>query len=402
MAEFLLIEGCNFEDYPVGGQLSFAKQMMTAFGNRAALVGISTDDTPTGRWVQKDFGGVEYCYFAMAKRVPSGRRPLIPGRLSNYWNVWRHRREILSLGVGKAFVQAAEALMVVSNWGLESLCYRFPGVQNPLLAPRYAYGRMLANVFDRKLFAALRRADVILASADEEAIAGLVERSRGSLSRERILQFPTRVDTDQFHPVPILEARAELGILTPGPVLVSVGRINLHKGWRLLLESLALLLRTHVDARLFFVGDGEDRSELEEAAARQGLAGQVAVTGFLPALQVAAYVNAADVFLVGSEKEGWSLAMLEALACGKAIVSTPVSGAREMISHGQNGIVVDRRTPEAMVDAIEKCLRLPDATAVSLGMADKYAVKNLCRDILAVWPALGVSPEASRNKGTQR
>lgn len=51
--KFLLIEGCDFVDYPTGGQLSFARQMMRTFGNRLALVGISTDDTPVGVWLKK-------------------------------------------------------------------------------------------------------------------------------------------------------------------------------------------------------------------------------------------------------------------------------------------------------------------------------------------------------------
>jgi glycosyltransferase involved in cell wall biosynthesis len=391
MADFLLLESCNFQDYPVGGQTTFAKNLMAVFGNRAALVGISTDDTPIGRWVQKEFDGVSHWYLSMGRMRRSARKPLIPGRLTNYLRTRRYRERILSLGVRRAFIQAPEALLAVVKWGWESLCYRFPGVGNPLHIARYAYGRLLAGRFDRKLFQALQRVDVILASADEQAIIGLVERSRGSLSRERILQFPTRVDTDLFRPVPIWQARAELGIQTPGPVLVSTGRINRFKGWELLLQSFALLLRSHANARMFFVGDGEDRTNLEDAAARLGLAGLVVVTGFLPALQVAAYINAADLFVVGSYREGWSLAMLEALACGKAIVSTRVSGTSEMISQGQNGIVVGQRDPEAMAAAMEKGLRMPEAVAVSLAIAQKYAITNLRRDLLAAWPAIQAS-----------
>jgi len=83
--------------------------------------------------------------------------------------------------------------------------------------------------------------------------------------------------------------------------------------------------------------------------------------------------------------------MLEALACGKAIVSTRVSGACEMICQGKNGIIVDQHTPEAMAAAMEEGLQLPDAATVSLAVAQKYAIKNLRRDFLAAWPAIQMS-----------
>jgi hypothetical protein len=47
----LLIEVCNFTDYPIGGYLSFAKQMLTAFDNQLALVGLGDDETPIGKWM---------------------------------------------------------------------------------------------------------------------------------------------------------------------------------------------------------------------------------------------------------------------------------------------------------------------------------------------------------------
>ena len=81
MPDVLLIEPCNFEDFPTGGQLSVAKNMMRAFGSRLALVGISTDDTPIGRWVKRKFDGVEYDFFAIGRWIPSSRKPFVPARI---------------------------------------------------------------------------------------------------------------------------------------------------------------------------------------------------------------------------------------------------------------------------------------------------------------------------------
>lgn len=49
--KILLVEICNFTDYPIGGYLSFAKQTLTAFGNQLALVGLGDEDTTIGKWM---------------------------------------------------------------------------------------------------------------------------------------------------------------------------------------------------------------------------------------------------------------------------------------------------------------------------------------------------------------
>jgi len=91
---------------------------------------------------------------------------------------------------------------------------------------------------------------------------------------------------------------------------------------------------------------------------------------------------------VGSEKEGWSIAMLEALACGKPIVSTAVSGATEMIAEGQNGFIVCNRDPVAFAGAMLRGLTLPSACPVSREIAQRYSSASLARDLRALWAPL--------------
>lgn len=65
--KILLIEICNFTDYPIGGYLSFAKQMLTAFGNQLVLFGLATDDVPVGEWIKREIDGAMCDYFEVAK-----------------------------------------------------------------------------------------------------------------------------------------------------------------------------------------------------------------------------------------------------------------------------------------------------------------------------------------------
>src|SRR5438045_1104015 len=100
----VVIEGSDFETFPVGGQLSMARSLMKLCGSRLALVGMSSGELPIGRWTERDISGTPYLFFSVCRREPSADRPLIPVRLSFYLALRRFKREILSLGCGAAFV----------------------------------------------------------------------------------------------------------------------------------------------------------------------------------------------------------------------------------------------------------------------------------------------------------
>lgn len=374
------------------------RALMKVFGNRLALVGMSRNDGPrTGRWVHKEILGQRFPFLSVATSEPSGRRPLVPARLTFYRGLCRYKGTILASGCKAALIQAPEALLAVSGWQQwESLCFWFPGVENQLKASRYAFARPFSQLFDRALFSALDRVSVILAAADEGAIKGLVARSRGRLKRERLVQFPTSVDTSLFHPVPGPIVRAELEIPADRTLFVTVGRIGRLKGWPFLLDAFEQYCKTDRNALLYFVGDGEDGPPLQTDIENRGLTGQVKVTGFQKPAQVAAYLNAANVIVSGSLLEGWSVAMLEALACGKPIVSTEVSGASGMIRPGQNGFIIRDRNPIAFAQAMQEALYLKDAEQVSMSIADGFDLTHLRDRLASAWSPLGGAADMSK------
>jgi len=384
----LLAETCNFEDYPIGGQLSFAKQLMRVYGNRLALVGFSTDATAVGRWVEKRFGDQQFMFFSIGHWMPKTRRPFIPGRLSALIGMRRYRKSIFSLGIHDVFTQSPETIIALSGLPWTSICYCFAGAVSPLQKPRYPWAKLLAPVFEKWWWKALGHADVLLASADQSAIDEFVRTRRIALQRPKIVPFPTRYDDSVFYPVEQSSSRSVVS-MPPGRILVvCVGRINVVKGWDLVLDAFKIFLRKHQDAMMCFVGDGEDRPAMLHRAAEIGLSEFVTVTGFLQPRTVAAYLNAADLVVFGSHHEGWSVAMLEAIACGKPLVSTDVSGSRDMIVEGQNGFIVRKRSPDVFAQAMDDTLRLEAASRVSTATASRYRMGSLAQDLGRTWSPL--------------
>jgi len=378
---------------PWGGQQTFAKHLLGAFGSRLAVVSTCIDGLPEGIWMDRLFEGVPIRYFNLGRFLPPNkRRPLIPARLSVYWMVKRHIRTVFNTGVRNLILDDPELLFPASTLPWDSVCYCFAGVNNPVSNSRYRFLRWPGGTFERRMVKALTRINpsAIVAAADESAITDFKQRVGPPLSSSTIHSFPTRVDTSLFYPEPQDAVRNTLGLPAQAPIFTVTGRLCWIKGWSFLLDALCRLKEALPGARLVFVGDGEDRPALLEKASALGIADRVHVTGFVPQHTVRRYINAADVCLVGSFREGWSVAMLETLACGKPIVSTDVSGARAMVRHGINGFIV-ARDPSQFASAVMDALKLSDHQTTSLEIARRFSIDTLARDLAAIWPPLAGS-----------
>ena len=121
-------------------------------------------------------------------------------------------------------------------------------------------------------------------------------------------------------------------------MLVCVGRLTEAKGQALAIEALARMATP--DARLRLVGDGEDEAMLREAAERAGVAGRVEFTGAVE--DAAPHLRAADVVVVPSKWDAQSLVLLEAMACGAAVLATRVPGSSAV---EDVGVIAQRRDP---------------------------------------------------------
>ncbi|MGD0492620.1 MAG: glycosyltransferase [Steroidobacteraceae bacterium] len=377
----MVIEACDFDGFPVGGQLTTIKQLIAVFGDRLALVGVSTDDAPVGRWMKKRLGGVEFDFFSVGKVDSSVRRPWMPRRLSAYLGLRRYKKRILSLGLKSAFVIAPEVMLAIKGWRLR-IAYTFAGVENPLSMPRYAVGKWLAGSFERRLFAALaERTELIMAAADQKAIQAMKDRSGGVLSRSRVVSTPTLVDTKIFN----LNRGAEAA---PGPVLVSCGRLNRVKGWDLIFDAYLKVRIQMPTVRLYYIGDGEDRAKLEARIDQAKAANSVFITGFLDPARVAGILNSAHLFLLGSHREGWPTALVEAEACGLPAVVTDVSGASSLVKEGRNGFIARDRDATRFAESIIAALTLDCPNPISLEIGRRHSLESWKANLSQLWEPL--------------
>lgn len=150
-------------------------------------------------------------------------------------------------------------------------------------------------------------------------------------------------DAEIFHRRDRSEARTHCKVAAEAELILYVGRLVTEKGLRELVEAMRSLRNSHPLAELVLVGDGPMRDEL--AALARDPANRLRLVGALPASEVAHWMAACDLLALASYSEGHPNVLVEALACGRPVVSTPVGGVPEVVDESCAMLVPPRDAP---------------------------------------------------------
>lgn len=148
----------------------------------------------------------------------------------------------------------------------------------------------------------------------------------------------------------LAEADASLAIGESAPLVVYTGRLHAMKGLEYLVRAWPTVLARVPDARLWLVGDGPFRQEINELIGSLGLWGFVYLAG--PFDDVEDFLRAADVFVLPSLEEGMSLAALEAMAGGLPVVATDIPANKAILEDNVTGRLVPPRDSDRLAAAI--------------------------------------------------
>jgi glycosyltransferase involved in cell wall biosynthesis len=178
--------------------------------------------------------------------------------------------------------------------------------------------------------------------------------------RIRCRTIPNGVDTNVFRPADSERRRflrTQLGFADADiliGIVASFTRVKRHVD---LLAAFAVVAKSHPTARLLLVGDGPLRSEVEAQISQLGLGDSVALLG--PRSDVDQILPALDVFVLSSNTEGLSNAILEAQACGLPVVATAVGGNPDLVHAGKTGWLVSSESPAELARALSEAAAQP-------------------------------------------
>ncbi len=189
------------------------------------------------------------------------------------------------------------------------------------------------------------------------------------------------------------EARQHLGLPARAPMVGSVTRLTGQKRLDRLLDAVALVPGVH----LALAGEGELEGALRDRAAKLGIDDRTHFLGYRQ--DVAAVLAALDLFAITSDKEGMANAMLEAMAAGVPVVSTPVSGADEALSSDGTGrapgLVVPPEAP-ALAEAFNYLLPSDEIRGAMAAEGRRRARERFSYDgMVEAWEAVLSGDEAS-------
>ena len=145
--------------------------------------------------------------------------------------------------------------------------------------------------------------------------------------------------------------------LTDHQVLMTVARLwsgDIYKGVDVTIRALPKILSVFPKVKYLVIGRGDDRPRLEKLAQELGVAERVVFAGFVPTEALVAHYQVADAYVMPSQ-EGFGIVYLEAMACGKPVLSGDADGSADPLQDGSLGWCVPHRDPEAVANA---CLEI--------------------------------------------
>ncbi|HIH97127.1 MAG TPA: glycosyltransferase family 4 protein [Thermoplasmata archaeon] len=175
------------------------------------------------------------------------------------------------------------------------------------------------------------------------------------------------------------ELRKKYGFGNDDKVILSLGSIKKIKGSDTLLYAFLELGKIYIEKnnlRLLYVGDGPMKPMLAEKVKERNLDGYVKFLGTIPHEEAPHIYKLADIYVISSLLEGTPIALLEAMFNGLPIVSTDVVGINNLISHGKNGLLFEKKNIKDLTEKIKEVVENNDLSNQLGKAAKKDYLKN--------------------------
>jgi glycosyltransferase involved in cell wall biosynthesis len=221
----------------------------------------------------------------------------------------------------------------------------WPGPQRSLATPGDLARWAMRPAFKRLHYRSLAAASAVFVSVPD-AVEVIPARFRAKV---RVLPFG--VDTERFRPAP----------LPSTPTVLFIGRLERAKGVGTIVSAAVRVRATLPDVRIRVAGGGPEADRLRKEANRAGLSQTLELLGPVPHDETARLLDSSSVLFAPARGEPFGMTVLEAMACGRAVVALNEGGPRFLLDGSSNCAgrlqLVDSGDPEALGDALSNLLR---------------------------------------------
>ena len=228
----------------------------------------------------------------------------------------------------------------------------------------------------------LKKADAFSAISTEIAS----EWISSGIPSERVHLIPNCVDTNRFFPVNSnqkISLRNKLNIPQDSKVCIYTGRLVSYKGLPLLLKVWKDLRHKYKNILLILAGTGgldihNCEDDLRKYVKENQLENHVWFTGTV--LNVPEYLQASDIFVFPTENDAFPSSIVEAMACGLTVITTPVGAIKNIIEDGKTGVLIQPSNPTQLFQVLDIMLLSKEKLAhlgntAHLHVRDRYSAK---------------------------
>jgi teichuronic acid biosynthesis glycosyltransferase TuaC len=188
-----------------------------------------------------------------------------------------------------------------------------------------------------------------------------------------------------FHPIDTAVARERLGLSRDTKIIFTLGGLIQRKGFNYLIDAMEQIYNQRDDVLCFIGGAGPERGSLQGQIDRLRLGEKVKLLGSVPSDILPLRMNACDLFVLPSLSESFGVVQIEAMACGKPVVSARNRGSEGVIISDEHGLLVEPADPEDLAEKILVALdREWDSEAI-LEYAQRYTWENVVEEIVGVY-----------------
>jgi glycosyltransferase involved in cell wall biosynthesis len=199
-----------------------------------------------------------------------------------------------------------------------------------------------------------------------------------SFTRAQLMRWIRLGDHDKLHVVHCgVDDSFLQSPVTPVPDVqrfVCVGRLCNEKAQTLLIDALALLRHRGLRPHLVLAGDGDLRQRVQGLIDHHRLGDQITLTGWIDGEHVRREIASARALVMPSCMEGLPVALIEAMALQRPVISTYVGGIPELVRPGIEGWLVQAGCAESIADAMQACLQTPVEALTRMGAAGRARV----------------------------
>ena len=173
-----------------------------------------------------------------------------------------------------------------------------------------------------------------------------------SVSSSKISIIPNGFDPKLFKILSKEEARVRLGLPLNRKIILNVGNLIPVKGQKYLIQAMKIVRKMKKDIKLYIIGDGPLKNKIKKYIKELGLQDIVELIGAKSHGEIPLWMNAADLLVLPSLSESFGIVQIEAMACGKPVVSTYNGGSEEIIISKDYGLLCKPADPEDLAKKI--------------------------------------------------